>query len=50
MPRSSNITLMVFHNEMEDVDFEIVNPVLVTEKFWMQFQEDLQFEFLKEKL
>ena len=49
MPRSYNITSMVFHNEMENVDFKITNPVLVTEKYWMQFQEDLQFEFLKEK-
>lgn len=49
MPRSYNITSMVFHDEMENVDFTITSPILVTEKYWMQFQDNLQFEFLKEK-
>ena len=49
MPRSYDITLMVFHDEIENVSFEIINPILVTEKYWMQFQEDLAFEFLKDK-
>lgn len=46
MPRSCNITSMVFLDELANVEHEIENPVLVTEKYWMQFQEDLSFEFL----
>jgi len=46
MPRSCNITSMVFKDELANVDHEIENPVLVVEKYWMQFQEDLTFEFL----
>jgi hypothetical protein len=46
MPRSCNITSMVFKDELANVEHEIENPVLVTEKYWMQFQEDLSFEFL----
>jgi hypothetical protein len=46
MPRSCNITSMVFKDELANVEHEIENPVLVVEKYWMQFQEDLTFEFL----
>ena len=46
MPRSCNITSMVFLDELTNVEHEIENPLLVVEKYWMQFQEDLSFEFL----
>ena len=44
MPRSCNITSMIFLDELANVEHEIENPVLVTEKYWMQFQEDLIFD------
>lgn len=46
MPRSCNITSMVFLDELTNVEHEIENPLLVKEKYWLQFQEDLSFEFL----
>lgn len=39
---------MVFHDELENVDNVIDNPVLVQEKYWLQFEADVTFEFLKD--
>lgn len=46
MPRSKNITLMVFTDELTNIPHEIENPILVDEKYYVKLSIDETFDFL----
>lgn len=46
IPRSEEVSLMVFTDELTNVSYEINNPNLVKNSYFLQFETDLSFEFL----
>ena len=46
MPRSKNIALMVFTDELTNVAHEINNPILVCDKYYLQLEINEAFSFL----
>jgi len=46
MPRSKEVSTMVFIDELTNVSHTITNPILVSERYYMQLEIDETFDFL----